>query len=321
MRLRLPLLLLALAACGDDAAFMFDDAGPTPDTRVADVPRVDTREEDTGPPPMSTLYGPCVIDEQCPSGFCRPAADGYNYGQCSIPCELMIECDDGIAIGWCLEDDAGGTSCWDRCRNSLDCGRDGYLCVDVGRLGTNPGGRCVGYCEDEDTDCGDGAQCDVHQARCVATGAVRTVGADTGQACDSDDACLSNNCTEAVIDDIATGQLGGYCETTCRVRPGFQNSNFYLGDRLPAVGCPEPDQICLPVADYTQGAEGSCFQECTVDGDCREGRTCLRTIAGKRFTNGVCIPIDCTNAECPAGNTCQTLRRSDGTMIGRCRPE
>lgn len=331
MRLSCALILISLVACGDDSTLPILDAGVQPDV-FDSGPAPDVFDGgpppdvfDAGPPPEpSRLFGACVIDSQCPGegAFCRLPEDGFSEGQCSVPCVDRRPCDDTVTIHWCIEaEDREGSACEFRCLNSVDCGRgDNYVCVEIGqREAIARGGRCVGYC-DEDADCGFGSECNEQAATCVAAGTTPTEGALTNEACESDDQCLSGSCTPAVSNGVPTGEVGGSCRTLCTIPAGFQSSNFYLGDTLPTDECPNPGDICLPVGDLSVGSEGNCYAACEMDSDCRPGRACLRTIAEHRFTNGVCIPIDCRSDACPADHTCVDVNAGGGNVVGRCQP-
>ena len=325
MRFSCALLLLSLVACGDDSTLPILDAGTdagAPDVFDAGPPDV----FDAGPPEPSRLFGACEVDAQCPgeNAYCRLPEDGFPGGQCSIGCVNRVPCDDGLRYHWCNEaNDREGMACEARCLNSVDCGRGGdYVCIDIAERIPNappPSGTCVGYC-DEDSDCGPGSECNEQAATCVAEGSTPSEGALTNEACESDSQCVSGNCTLAVQDGGFTGEVGGSCRSRCTIPAGFQSSNFFLGDALPTTHCPNDGDICLPVGDLSAGSEGNCYAPCGMDSECRPGRRCLRTIAEKRFSNGVCIPVDCRNDACPTGHTCQVVGSGDN-MTGRCRPE
>ncbi|MFT5358188.1 MAG: hypothetical protein ACI9KE_005425 [Polyangiales bacterium] len=329
MRFSCLIALLSLVACGDDSTLPIMDSGPELDAAAPDVfdagaPNV----FDAGPPEPSRIFGACEVDSQCPGedAYCRQATDGFSGGLCSVACVDRRPCDDGVNFHWCLEaNDREGMACEPKCLNSLDCGRgDDFVCIEIDdRINDfDPpvrGGRCVGYC-DEDSDCGAGAECNEQAAVCVPEGSTPTEGAVTNEACESDGQCLSGDCTQVVDDGSLTGEVGGSCRSRCTIPSGFQSSNFYLGDALPTTHCPNDGDICIPSGDLSAGSEGSCYAPCGMDGECRPGRQCLRRIAGKRFDNGICIPVDCRSDACPAGHECVEVGAGDN-MTGRCRPE
>lgn len=283
MRFSCALILLSLVACGDDSTLPILDTGPEPDAFDAGGPDV----FDSGPVVLedSYLFGPCQDDTQCPGNrsFCRKPEDGYTDGQCTRECASRAQCDDGRLIHWCEQFDEDTTlTCSSRCRNTTDCGRESYVCVEISEIDpANPSGRCVGFC-DEDSDCAAGTECNEQAARCVPEGTTPSAGGVTGEACAGNDDCISGDCN--------TAEPGGSCQSLCRIPAGFQSSNFYLTDTLPTTSCPTPGDICLPVGGLSAGSEGTCYAPCTMDGQCRTGRQCLRTIAEHQFTNGVCIP-------------------------------
>lgn len=296
----LALVGLALAlACGDDDSTV--DAGP------GDTGAEDAGPPDTGPPPPSTFLGPCVVDEQCPGegAFCRRSEEGFTLGQCSRTCEDRAQCDDGIVFNHCFDDEVrGGTSCFGRCLNAQDCGRENYVCLG----GT--GGVCVGYCQN-DEQCGPNADCNVHSARCVPVGSVPTDGATTGEACGSDDECLSGNCIPET-NGGPTGFNGGYCIGNCILPVGYNTNTFFFEDAYPTEQCPDA-HVCYPNGSLARGNAGICLHVCVEDSDCREddGFFCSRTVqlssGSKTFDNGVCLPIDCATRMCPAGLTCRRV--------------
>ena len=277
---------LAIAGCGDDDSMTVADTGP------GEVDSgTDSGPPDTGPPPMSEFLQGCVTDEQCPGpgGFCRLGVDGYPGGQCSRTCVDRGDCDDGVLFHHCIPDpdDPGrGNTCVARCLNSPDCLREGYVCLEVDGLAD---GVCVGYC-DEDADCGAGAECNVHSARCVPEGTVRTEGADVGEACADNEACLSDACVPP-----ANGFPNGYCIGNCVLPAGYNSNTFYFEDALPTEQCPGGN-VCFPSGGLSRGEAGVCLQVCTEDADCRdaEGYECRHTFEAARdtktFTNGVCFP-------------------------------
>ena len=278
---------------------------------------------DTGPLPMSTIFGECVADTQCPGegAFCRTSDEGWPQGSCSAPCADRGPCDDGIVFNHCIDvDGEGGDICEQRCLNAVDCGRPGYVCLAKGQIAAESG-FCVGYCTSDD-DCGGTSQCNVYSAACVPAGTVPTEGGHTGDPCANDDACLSGFCIEqADSTGTPSGWVGGTCVGNCILPPGYNNNTFFAQDALPTEQCPEGN-VCFPNGDLSQREAGLCIQGCGGAGDCRPGYFCRQTfelpMGPKTFTNGVCFPIDCSTEMCPAGTTCREVRFSDGSTANRC---
>lgn len=265
--------------------------------------------------PMSRLLGRCFEDWQCPGpgAYCRPATDGYPGGSCTLPCADRTDCDDGTVYNACITYTATGESnCEAFCRGATDC-LPGYTCQLIGTAD----GFCVPVCA-TDEECGGTAQCDPYTGRCVAAGTVNTTGGVTGDACGSNDSCRSGDCRQANENGNIAGFVNGYCESLCRIEAGFNTSNFFSGDTLPAGTCAGA-AICLPVQSNGAGDMGVCRAECHTSSDCRPGYTCQTAVSGHTFTNGFCTPFNCNLAgnTCPMG-TCQQLQDSSGNVYGRC---
>jgi hypothetical protein len=233
----------------------------------------------------SRIFGACVEDSQCPGGeeaFCRGPEDGYPGGYCTIACDDRTACDDGSVYNHCLTL-AGATSstCERRCRNGSDC-RDTYSCAI---LRTTPEGMAEGVCIPvcaSDADCGS-AHCNTYSGRC-GTG-VPTSGGETGDPCTSAAQCRSGSCRAE-----STGFVGGYCDGPCRLPAGFNTSDFFGGDELPAGNCPGA-AVCIPGNQYGEGDLGTCLASCTSSADCRPGYGCQQNPTGSHaFTNGFCVP-------------------------------
>lgn len=292
------LVLVLFAACGDDDSPM-TDAGPP-----------DLGQPDLGPQP-SVLFGPCVMDSQCPGegAVCRRASTGYTGGSCTVPCVDRSQCDDGYTYHHCLRETGATQSyCEQNCLNGIDCGRNDYTCE-----GSYPpsGGRCIGLCT-SDAECGEGAECNEISGRCVAAGTVPTTGSTYGESCARDADCLTGICLQETSSGAPTGNNGGYCISYCVLPPGYNGNDLFAGDTLPTGSC-TGDAVCFPaIAGQAEGDLGACYDGCTVDSDCRrdEGYFCFRTFGlqsgdSKTFMNGVCYPItNCDAAGCPAGYGC-----------------
>jgi len=269
-----------LAGCGDDDA-------------VVPPPGMDAGAEDAGvdsggPPPPSTLFGPCVEDSQCPGdgAFCRLPADGWAMGYCTLPCMDRAPCDDGIIYNHCVEQtDGSGSFCERRCLNGFDCSRDGYTCIPY----DPSGGTCISICSEE-FPCGAGADCNSWSGACVPEGTVPTEGGVNGDSCGASEECRSERC---ILDP---DWPGGYCYGFCILPLGYNSNTLFNEDTLPEASCPTGD-VCFPNDSLTRGDLGVCFLGCTSDADCRaaEGYGCrqsweLASGETRTFTNGICVP-------------------------------
>jgi len=271
---------------------------------------------------MSDLFEACQADWQCPGegAVCRSAIEGYPGGYCTVPCSDRTPCDTFGVYHHCAtrqgEDQA---YCERRCLNGLDCGRDGYTCV--GELPPS-GGFCIGVCQN-DEQCGGTSVCDPYSAQCAET--PTETGAITGEPCADNDACRSGQCiAEESEGGNPTGWIAGYCVSNCILPLGYNNSDFFAGDALPNGGCPG-DAICWPAdtASTAQRDLGRCFDQCTADGDCREGYTCLQEIGlggggTSTYSNGLCVPGNCSADGCPSGYTCQPVPDGRGGTRNVC---
>lgn len=295
-----------------------DGASPQADAYVPPMP-------DAGPPlEPSTLFGACVEDWQCPGegAICRTAADGYPGGYCTVPCEDRTPCRARSVYHHCVAREGETQSyCEARCLNGIDCGRDGYTCA--GELPPS-GGVCIAVCS-TDAQCGSGTVCDPYSGQCVegqpASGAV------TGEPCGFEDDCRSGVCALEISEDrVPTGWIGGYCVANCILPPGFNNSDFYMGDTLPQATC-AGDAVCIPAGEGSRGNLGTCYAECASDDDCREGYGCLNEFPRgngmpKAFTNGICVPKGCSGTEpCPSGYECVRIQGADGQQRNVCAPQ
>ncbi len=316
--------LLLLAACGDDDG----DITGIPDQGID----MSEPETDMGPPPPSSLFGPCIIDEQCqatmgPTAFCRTGPEGWPEGHCTLPCADRGPCDDGVVFNHCIPTGEGGQNiCEQACSNSTDC-RENYVCAGKGQIDpTRPSfGLCVGLCMDSD-DCGYRSDCNPYAAECLPQGEVPTEGGRTGEACATDDACLSGNCiTERNEGGTPTGWNGGTCIGNCALEPGWNSNDLYFGDAYPTGVCPDAN-VCYPTGELVQGSPGVCLKVCDTNADCREaeGYECSKTVqlssGPKTFTNGICFPVDCAETPCPAGFECTSVPASGGGTRSVCAP-
>lgn len=268
---------LGLAGCNPESA-------PT-DAALPDAPYADAMIYTA-----SELYGPCVIDAQCPGegAVCRRNVDGYPNGYCTRPCDDRTPCEGlGTQNNHCVQL-TGETRayCEVNCVNGRDCRGEGYSCLTE-QLPT--GGLCIPVCN-ADAQCGPGAVCDLHRARCAAA-PVEVNGELTGAACASNAACASGACVPA-----ANGFTGGYCIANCVLPTGFNTNTFFDGPVLPAGGCPD-DGLCMPFnGSFAARDLGVCLDGCADNTDCRTGYFCRKDYQlqeGGRvfsFENGVCWP-------------------------------
>ncbi len=314
-----------LAGCGDDSPPTPADSGAG-DSAMGDTGPADSGAPDTGP---STLFGPCVQDDQCPGAdsYCRTAAeDGVPMGQCVARCAITPEgrpdrtncyepTDDLYHICWQFE--GQDPTCEERCLNGIDCTRDGFTCVGQGEFGVPEQGICVPVCS-SDEECGAGAECNVYTGRCIAPGTMPS-GSEHGDSCADDDGCLSGRCIQESNAGSPTGWNGGTCLGPCILPAGYNSSTFYFEPTgLPQGTCPDGD-MCFPNGSLSRGDEGVCLAACSSDADCRadEGYFCdksFETASGTYpFDTGACFPIDCADTACPTGYTCTEIRTSRGT--------
>lgn len=325
------LLCILAFGCGDDDTTIPDsgDEDVTEDTAedatadvVVDVgtdPFADTSME------PSYYFGPCTHDSQCPDdGICRRSHLNAPMGSCTRPCDERRDCTDDGRYHWCRDVDglASEQVCEQHCVNSSDCGRDSYICADIGAeefggVMQTSFGYCRGLCR-RDSDCGAGSECNEQSGECVPYGQDTNVGGQANDPCESDDDCQSGSCFPEEIDGTGTGEIGGRCTGPCAIPAGYNGSDFYLGDSFPTTSCPSNGDVCIPVGALTRGSEGTCLSECVEDSDCREGRTCLRTVAGKTFDNGVCVTVNCSeDTDCPDDYECD-VRGSGDDQRGFC---
>lgn len=346
------LIVAALVGCGGetttpDAAAPVDAATDTAaDTAVDTTPPVDKP-----PPQMSLIYGPCRSNDECAVGLtCRTeSASGFSGGECNRECTsdkdcLLVPADGSPAIdGWCPP--AVGTAprmCMRVCANGIDCERDGYTCRVYNSGMLNETQACIPVCTD--ASCVNGTTCDHESGKCRPSGSTPT-GRTLGQSCQpemragsptppADQICRSGLCQPDFNPDsrgnpFYTGWNGGYCISRCILPQGFNSSTFWgpagMTVDLPQATCPMGG-VCLPASSYARGDLGTCYHSCQSNADCRgaEGYFCQKSIqltqtTSRRFSNGFCIPVNCTNTAtpCPTGFTCR--RNSNGS--GSCIPE
>lgn len=306
MNHRLPFFLFALSVAASFATAC--DGTPVADAGM---------EPDAGPPLMpSELFGPCVEDWQCPGvgAVCRTDADGWPGGYCTVPCEDRTPCDyRGVYHHCATREGETQAYCERRCLNGIDCGREVYTCA--GELPPS-GGVCVGVCSTDD-HCGAGTVCNTFSGQCVPEGTAPT-GSVTGEACGQPEDCQSGQCIQELTEDgVPTGWIGGYCVGNCILPSGYNTSSFFSGDALPQGTC-AGDAVCIPAGGaMSRGDLGTCYDQCTGDGDCRPGYGCLQQIqlgggGSANYSNGLCVPEDCGSAGCPTGYDCVTVMGANG---------
>lgn len=268
----------------------------------------------------SFLFGACTLDEECAAigegAFCLGADEGPAGGYCTLPCTDRTPCDLRGSYHHCLPvEGRTGTYCVSRCRNGIDCGRTGWTCDP--EASPTGDGVCLSVCA-SDEECGGGNVCNRESGDCQAPPLNATGGAN-GAPCTAPGDCQSEACVLEGTRTAPSGWVGGMCLGPCRIADGFNTTNFHRDDTLPPGTCVD-GAVCIPGNGYSAGDLGSCYHECVMDAECREGYGCLRTIAGHAFTNGICVPRDCRGGTCPGGYTCVTVTLSDGSQTGRCAP-
>ncbi len=301
--------LLLVAGCDGNAPATMPDAGT---------------DAGTAAPMRSTLFGPCETDEQCPGmgAVCRRASeDGYPGGYCTVPCSDRTPCDYRSVYHHCLRREGETQAyCERRCLNGIDCGRSGYSCGP--EIAAEAGGACLPVCT-SDEECGGGAICNLYSGQCGTRGADETL-APNGAACAFGDDCRSGGCVaEASPTGVPTGWVGGYCVSNCILPGGYNTSSFFEGSELPQGTCPEGG-LCIPSGQgQARGDMGSCYVECRSATDCRPGYTCLSSFGlgsggTANYTNGICVPADCSRVACPSGYTCRSITGADGRPRNVC---
>ncbi|TVQ99713.1 MAG: hypothetical protein EA398_12065 [Deltaproteobacteria bacterium] len=276
----------------------------------------------------------CTSDDGCDP---RASCD-LSQGICTPrpPCGFDDRaCPDGLAcdacLGACLPD-PGGTACLDDancgfdefcepcmnlceprrppcapCRDDLQCGESGDLCLDFAEGGRycgracgscpvgydcDPGlGQCVplsGSCEVV-RECSRDADC-LGALICGAAG-LCVPGCTDDSACEGSLVCSAGRCTEpcATDGDCAAGQ-------ECR----DDQRCWVPGGCFTSVDCPEAETYCDREA-------GLCVSGCQVDVDCLD--------ASQECVSGVCVRRRC------AGNYACAFQEVCDLDSGQCRPD
>ncbi len=237
------------------------------------------------------------------------------------PCTDTSICADAPGVA-CLTNVPGG-SCTRRCDTDAECGARGTCALHICVWGCAPGsGGCIahaGACFASTPDspaycvpicypagrepagypaCGAGLVCDPYSATCVSS---LSTGADNGAPCRDSIECRGGDCL-VENDPMPTGFLGGMC-ISLGVEPS--ESAFVPGARLAQGSCPDGSAVPPGFAASAFGDLVVCFQTCTSDASCRSGYACTHfEVTSPPFSNGLCMPIDCTSAPCPSGYTC-----------------
>ena len=101
--------------------------------------------------------------------------------------------------------------------------------------------------------------------------------------------------------------------------PTFTISRFCISALLAAAGL----AMSVTHASAASQCKGMLENACLADGDCRTGYTCLKEIGlasggTSTYSNGLCVPGDCSETGCPTGYTCQAVTDSSGNMRNVC---
>jgi hypothetical protein len=280
----------------------------------------------------STYFSGCgseaPVDAAYPMSPDVPGIDAHVQGTAPplAPCNDTSVCADAPGVA-CLTDVPGG-SCTRHCMTPSDCGADGTcvanVCVRACSAGTGDciahGGACVvgdgmsrTYCAPicyptsrlpaGYPSCGAGLVCDPYTGTCVTT---PDTGLDNGAPCNDSTECRGGQC---LLDTdypagTPTGFLGGMC-ISYGVVPS--ESDYRAGAPILQGSCPDGSAVAPTSGTAGNGDLGLCFRTCVRDGDCRSGYACTHLEAGAIFSNGLCLPIDCSMASCPTGTACSTM--------------
>ena len=234
------------------------------------------------------------------------------------PCTETADCAPAPGVA-CLTSVPGG-SCTRRCDGDIECGPEGTCvsnlclractsrggeCVPVGacypwRLA---GGFCVPICYPSGREppgapgCSAGLVCDPYASVCTST--PPSTGADNGAPCRDDTECRGGFCW---AETARAGFLDGMCSSLGVAPPP---SSYVPGAPLPRGSCPEGSAVPPDQADRNTGDVLFCFPRCASDAECRPGYACAHLeVVSPSFADGLCQPIDCASAPCPAGTAC-----------------
>jgi hypothetical protein len=162
-----------------------------------------------------------------------------------------------------------------------------------------PGREPAGY-----PSCGAGLTCDPYTSTCTTDPAP---GADNGAPCRDSNECRGGQCW--LETDFSTSEPTGFLDGLCTSLGIVPSQHEYdVSARLPQGSCPDGSAVLPGFASGFAGDLALCWATCASDGECRTGYACTHLEGGDHaFENGVCLPIDCTSAPCPAGTSCQTV--------------
>ena len=307
-------LVLSVAACGEEAGTPAVDAPPVDMQVVVDAPVVTDTARPDAPVDVVTdagpraIFSPCTSRTQCGAGtICSSIAEGYPGGSCTRACSTDTDCGD-TGICWPV---GGARRCIPRCDTSADC-RDGYACLGI----TGRDDRaCFPHCT-TDAQCAPMA-CNQWSRECGAP--VDMTRADNGAPCAAALECRSTRCTREINSDgNPTGSLGGICYSLCTV----PENAAYAGATIPRANCPM-GSVCPRDTTTMPGGVGLCRVECTTNDNCRPGFICVHPARSASdttpYTNGYCAAMNCRymTQMCPSFATCTTTRTDDaGVAIG-----
>jgi hypothetical protein len=256
------LLLLGLAACGDETEFC-DTSGcyACDGMSCRQLPA----------PGSCVINADCGRDEYvCRDGACVP--DDRTCGELGCSCVLTGACDEGFVCtgGECRPED-------EVCRFDYACGA-GLVCVD---------GRCYAGCE-LTTDCAEGQSC-VNGA-CTPDAIPCTPDAE----CAEGQVCLDGGCLTGCTTDAQCGAEefcdGGHCRYDDRFTPFCSADADCQPGHICVEGlCRTPcttDASCLSFdAQFRFCRDGFCQTFDEISSDCRTSVDCA---AGEVCANGSC---------------------------------
>lgn len=256
------------------------------------------------------------------TGLPRPDAGRRGTAGTLEPCTGDLSCADAPGVE-CLTNVAGG-ACTRRCDLDTECGPGGtcvaHICLwsctsgtgdcvpHAGACTADGDGReyCTPICYPAGREppgyppCGTGLVCDPYVGACVTT---PTTGLDDGAPCRDGVECRGGGCylETSYVTGASTGFLDGMC-VSYGIIPGPEE--YVDGRPIPQGSCPDGSAPMPIYGDY-QGDLTVCYPTCLGDADCRSGYACTHLEGTPpRFMTGLCLPIDCAGAPCPAGTTC-----------------
>jgi len=273
---------------------------------------------------------PCSAGYDCASGYCNPGTL-----RCGSTCRTSADCTGG--------EDCLGAVCVAACPSTIE----GYVC---------DGASHVSCSVADDSFCGV-CGCPASGTRCESgVGCVPL--SQVGQACDSDDECLSDNCslyngvcrvavgaacTSANCDQCITATNGfAYCSRECSY-DGDCGAGQCLGDStIGYFTCRPPcstfaDPSCPGTCKYPSGGGStklfcdcpSCTisgsprilgAQCDWDSDCASGDCLARHLSFSFYniSSGFCTHTCSSDAQCGAGTHCVDVPCAPGDSSARC---